>query len=253
MKLLLSGEGPTDLGMCGPASGYCSGTDFTPGPMAHLLLRLLEPLLGYSLADFPDSLAYISETALHDKTKNAPARLQPMRGKKRGAETGYFYGNAMTLGRLAIQLAQEEAVPVLAVFFRDTDGTASSAATLWEDKWRSIHDGFAAAGFVFGVPMLPKPKSEAWLLCVAGGNPGGSCASLEELPGNDDAPRSAKSQLADRLGHDHSAAELCDWLGQQPLDAPDVARLQSMPSFQAFYQALEVATLRLLGRTPPPA
>ena len=249
MKLLLSGEGPTDLGVCGPASGYCSGTDFTPGPMTHLLLMLLEPLLGYSLADFPDSLACISETSLCTQTKTTPARLQPTRGKKKGAETSYFYGNAMTLGRLANTLAAEEAVPVLAVFFRDTDGTTSSAATLWEDKWRSIHDGFAAAGFAFGVPMLPKPKSEAWLLCVAGANPGGSCESLEQLPGNDASPRSAKSQLDAKLGHHHSAAELCDWLGQQTLD---VARLQTLPSFNAFYQALTGTTQRLLEHAAPP-
>lgn len=249
MKLLLSGEGPTDLGVCGPASGYCSGTDFTPGPMAHLLLMLLEPLLGYSLADFPDSVAYISETALCIQTKATPARLQPTRGKKKGAETAYFYGNAMTLGRLAHKLAADEAVPVLAVFFRDTDGTASSAATLWEDKWRSIHHGFAAAGFAFGVPMLPKPKSEAWLLCVAGANSGGGCESLEQLPGNDDSPRSAKSQLDAKLGHHHSAAELCDWLKTQALD---LARLQSMPSFNAFHQSLTDASSRVLGRFVPP-
>ncbi len=57
-------------------------------------------------------------------------------------------------------------MPVIAVLFRDSDGTASSGRGLWEDKRKSIEDGFGEAGFDYGVPMIPKPKSEAWLLCA---------------------------------------------------------------------------------------
>lgn len=235
MRILLSGEGPTDLGVCINAQGRCDGADFKQGPMTQLLIQLLEPLLGYSLADYPESFAYISETALREQTKATPARLQPARGKKKGAETSYFYGNAMTLGRMAINLGEEVGDSVVAIFFRDTDGTRSSHAGLWQDKWESICNGFKHSGFMRGVPMLPKPKSEAWLLCLAGVNPGGTSEALEELPGNDHAPKSAKSLLDTTLGRHHSADELCDWLIEHPVE---VDRINTMPSFHAFHQAL---------------
>jgi len=192
-------------------------------------------LLEYSLADYPDSFAYVSKTALCAQTKATPARLQPTRGKKKGAETSYFYGNAMTLGRMALDLAVELGDSVIAIFFRDTDGTNSSPVGLWQDKWQSVCDGFKHSGFTRGVPMLPKPKSEAWLLCLAGVNPGGTCEALEKLPGNDDSPKSAKSLLDAALGRHHSADELCDWLIEHPVD---VHRINTMPSFKAFHQAL---------------
>lgn len=238
MKLLLSGEGPTDLGVCHNAQGRCEGADFKRGPMTQLLVQLLEPVLGYSLADYPDSFAYVSETALCAQTKKTPARLQPTRGKKKGAETSYFHGNAMTLGRMALDLAEEVGDSVVAVFFRDTDGTRSSHAGLWQDKWKSVCDGFKYSGFNHGVPMLPKPKSEAWLLCLAGHNPGGSCEALEELSGNDSSPNSAKTRLDQALGRHLSAEELCDWLIVHPVE---MNRINTMPSFHAFHQALTSA------------
>lgn len=242
MKILLSGEGPTDLGACNNAQGRCDGADFKQGPMTKLLIQLLEPLLHYSLVDYPDSFAYVSEAALCEQTKATPARLQPTRGKKKGVETSYFYGNAMTLGRMAIELAADVGGSVLAVFFRDSDGTRSSHASLWQDKWKSVCDGFTRSGFEYGVPMLPKPKSEAWLLCVAGVNPGGDCSALEELSGNDNSPDSAKLQLDAMLGHHHSADELSAWLNEHLVD---VDRINSMPSFNAFHQSLKSAVHKL--------
>lgn len=235
MKLLLSGEGPTDLGVCSNAQGRCDGADFKQGPMTQLLVQLLEPVLGYSLADYPDSFTYVGETELREQTKATTPRLQPTRGKKKGAETSYFYSNAMTLGRMAINLAAEVGDSVVAVFFRDTDGTRSSHAGLWQDKWNSVCNGFKHSGFNHGVPMLPKPKSEAWLLCLAGHNPGGGCAALEKLSGNDGSPNSAKTRLDQVLGRHHSAEELCDWLIEHPVD---LNHINTIPSFHAFHQAL---------------
>ena len=90
--------------------------------------------------------------------------------------------------------------------------------------------------------MLPKPKSEAWLLCLAGVNPGGTSETLEELSGNDHSPKSAKSLLDTTLGHHHSADELCDWLIEHPVE---VDRINAMPSFHAFHQALISAVKNL--------
>lgn len=235
MKILLSGEGPTDLGVCRNAQGRCDGADFKHGPMTQLLIQLLEPLLHYSLTDYPESFSYVSETVLCAHTKATPTRLQPTRGKKKGVETSYFYGNAMTLGYMARDLATKLGDSVVAVFFRDTDGTRHSPAGLWQDKWQSVCDGFNHSGFTRGVPMLPKPKSEAWLLCLADTNRSGSCELLERQSGNDQSPNSAKSRLDTALGQHHTAEQLCDWIVDHPVD---VDRMNTMPSFKAFHEVL---------------
>jgi hypothetical protein len=242
MKLLLSGEGPSDLGACGNAQGRCDGADFRIGPMTVVLSQLAEAQLGYSLLGTPDSLHFISETALCAQAKARPVRLRPTRSKKQDVETGYYYGNASMLGQLAQALAAASDEPVLAVLFRDSDGTRSSAGSLWKSKWKSMQDGFTHAGFAHGVPMLPKPKSEVWLLPAALPH-APSYAHLEDISGNDESPNSAKCQLEKALGHDHGREELCDWLLANPFDTD---RAVSMPSFKAFKEAFEAALQQVL-------
>ena len=53
MKLLVSGEGPSDIGACNNSQGQCSAADFNPGPMTVWLARLWEALLDYNLLDVP--------------------------------------------------------------------------------------------------------------------------------------------------------------------------------------------------------
>jgi hypothetical protein len=235
MKLLLSGEGASDLGICTNSLGRCDGSEWRPGAMAVLLVRLLETWLGYDLLDTLDAIHNISETALCAATKELPTRLQPARGKKRGAEIGYYYGNAKTLALEATKLAETSSDSVLAVFFRDSDGTASAKASTWSDKWKSICDGFANVDFKHGVPMLPRPKSEAWLMAIT--TPGlKDCRGFEELPGNDESPNSAKSRLSILRPDLLSAADWCDWLQScAALDDGEMQRLRTMGSFDAFY------------------
>ena len=241
MKLLLSGEGPSDLGSCTYPHNECSGADFQHGPMVRLLISLLEHLnpWGYSLDDHPDSFVYVSKAKLEEMTKvNQTPRTMRFRGKKTGAETRYFFDNAKSLGSRAKHLASELSDCVLAIFFRDVDGTNQHPGQ-WADKVKSVQDGFAAAEFELGVPMLPTPKSEAWLICIATGQPGTSCATLEALPGNDDSPNNAKDQLAAALGGHHNAAQLASWVGGQ--QAIDFIRLRTMPSFASFESSLKSA------------
>lgn len=51
MKLLVSGEGPSDIGTCNNAQGVCRDGAFSPVPMTVWLIRLWETLLDYSLLD----------------------------------------------------------------------------------------------------------------------------------------------------------------------------------------------------------
>ena len=119
---------------------------------------------------------------------------------------------------MAQQLAADQADTVMAVLFRDADGTRRSApGQLWQSKWDSMVNGFASVAFEFGVPMLPKPKSEAWLMC-AGKTARHSHADLETISGNDDSPHSAKKQWDAFMGSPQTAAQQADWCAENPAD-----------------------------------
>jgi hypothetical protein len=242
MIFVLSGEGITDLGACTNALGLCEGNDFRIGPMTTLLSQMSESKLGYAILDTPDSLHYIDEPTLCKQAKASTNRLQSARGKKMNVETGYFHSNAMALGCFAKRVASEADDLVVAVLFRDSDGTRSSPNTLWRAKWQSMHDGFMRAGFEYGVPMIPKPKSESWLLCCAS-TALQNCAHLELMSGNDNSPDSVKARLDVAMGGHKSGEELCDWLMSKPVD---VEKIASMPSFKAFKDALNSALDRVL-------
>lgn len=242
MKLLISGEGPSDLGACNNAQGQCTDGDFKRGPMAVWLARLWETLLNYNLFDTPEAVVYVSETALSQKSKTSGKRMQRLPGKKHAVETGEFLSNAQQLGLMAQQLAGDHADTVMAVLFRDADGTRSAPGQLWQAKWDSILNGFASAAFEFGVPMLPKPKSEAWLLCATKQGQH-SHAGLEAISGNDNAPNSAKKQLDQALGGHQSAGQLAVWCETNPVDW---SRLMTMPSFKAFFDRFQVVANAIL-------
>ena len=104
-------------------------------------------------------------------------------------------------------------------------------------------DGFHRAQFARGVPMLPNPKSEAWLLCAAKKPAFQHCAKYEDVPGNDDAPNSAKVQLASALGGEKSAVELAEWMRSVDFNA---AAACAMPSFAAFHDRLQLVLGEML-------
>jgi len=61
-------------------------------------------------------------------------------------------------------------------------------------------NGFAHEGFDSGVPMLPNPKSEAWLLCaLKKPRPYQDCDRIEAGSGNAAAPDSLKAQLEQQV------------------------------------------------------
>jgi hypothetical protein len=229
MIVLLSGEGPTDLGHCNNTQGQCRDVDFEAGPMTVLLDRLIETSrLGYSLLDIPEAYRYVDETTLaqRDADRKRQKRNTFLAGKKQGKETGYFHINAWILGEIAKEHEAKAGDKAVAVLFRDCDGTRSAKTGIWQEKWNSMEHGFLRAQFERGVPMLPKPKSEAWLLCAAKPNPYQNCADLENsLSGNDASPNSAKKQLG-KILPDTSASGLKTWMET----ALDIDRID-MPSF----------------------
>lgn len=237
MIVVLSGEGPTDLGQCSNAQNTCEDADFQIGPMTVLVNQMLASRLDYSLFSIPGAYRYVSEAAL---VKRAAARKHDGRkvsfaGKKREQETAYFHINAWALAEIALQIERKHGDTVVAVLFRDCDGTRSSSSGLWASKWKSMVNGFGRANFSRGIPMLPKPKSEAWLLCNAQSSVA-NCDCFEKLPGNDASPKSAKLMLDEAFGAHKAGNEICEWLDTNPVDE---ARLSTMPSFLAFQKELD--------------
>lgn len=245
MRFLLSGEGPTDIGVSRPAA---EGLQFAPGPMAWFVDRLLEPRLGYSFLELHESGAdcvrHVRETELATGAKPGSPLLP---GVRFGKETAFFTRNAQVLGLMAQQEANETGQPVIAVLFRDGDGTRSVARQQWKQKFDSIARGFQLVEFGSGVPMVPRPKSEAWLICALKAPPYHDCEVLENCPGNDNSPNALKAHLAELHGSEPGADVQADWVRTGRVDPTAI----DMPSYVAFRNALDQAASALgLGAAP---
>jgi hypothetical protein len=110
----------------------------------------------------------------------------------------------------------------------------------------SILTGFEVEQISTGVPMIPKPKSEAWILCALR-NQYQNCGKLEDESGNDDAPNSLKQQLEEYLGEPGSRIVLNDKIDAGEID---IDRIKDMPSLTAFKNRLdEVCALTISSQS----
>lgn len=237
MIILLSGEGKTDFGQCEQLTYPCTKeSGLFVGPMTILVDKIIEqsPIAYSYLECTPQQLLLLPKAELMAQTKLMPKRMMRIaRGVKKAAETGEFFDNAVTLAHAAKATAAEQGQTVIAILFRDSDGTHSTPNQQWQLKWDSMMNGFQSAEYDYGVPMIPKPKSEAWLLCLHQQHD--NCQKLEDISGNDDSPNSAKTQLETLMNGDASAEYLRYWLETQSVD---FTKLSSMPSFEHFYRRL---------------
>lgn len=197
MYLLVCGEGCTDIG----SLDYTTGV-FTPSAMYHMIDKLIELKIHYSLHTCtPENIQYISKSKLVEISK----RLRVLPKKETPQGTLFFYKQARALAMLAEEKQEEVGynAPVIAVLFHDTDGTNTASSTLYQEKYQSILYGLKSDKFSKGVAMLPKPKSEAWLLYCMDRffSPVvfKQVSNYEDLPGNDSSPNSAKKEYASKL------------------------------------------------------
>lgn len=245
MYVLLSGEGSSDLGICEPSAASCDRAGFRAGPMAYIVDQCVEICQGYEMSHLEVGLVgYVSESYLAQHKQPTAPKSMALRGKKKPAETRYYYENARALAAAAQQKSIEFNDCVIAVLFRDADGTASAGRGQWQDKYDSMQAGFAAADFKFGVPMLPKPKSEAWLLCAVKPNPYQHCAQLEDESGNDHAANPLKAQLSIALDGHAGTADLNDLIIDRRVDIQRI----DMPSFNQFKADLCHVVALAMGR-----
>jgi hypothetical protein len=239
MYLLLSGEGAGDIGVCNPAADSCNRNDFSEGPIALIIDQLVETLLGYEMSHLEtERVSYVSKAYLVENKLPPIKKSMALKGKKRAAETKYYFENARVLASAAKAKSIEVGDKVVAILFRDSDGTASAGRGDWVDKRKSMIEGFRAEAFDLGVPMVPKPKSEAWLLCATKINPYQHCAALENESGNDDSGRpSLKDQLSTVLGGNSDTENLNQRVTDRIIDIQQI----DMPSFNTFKVDLQRA------------
>ncbi len=238
MWLLLSGEGKNDIGRCEPAVPECDGDQFEIGTMTVIIDKLINSLQGYELSYIECKLIhFISEQALSRLSKKIdPKRRIKLAGKKRKKETIYYEKNARALAQQSQRLAAEKQDKVIAILFRDADGTQSSNRGEWQEKWDSMQRGFELESFSYGVPMLPKPKSEAWLLCALRKSYDQHCNNIENASGNDKSKNSLKIQLdrsLNELGKTTDDIKALIEDGIIDLNKIDI------PSFKVFKQRLQ--------------
>jgi len=234
MFFLLSGEGVTDIGASESATTICEGDDFFIGPMAIVVAKIVEAQHDYSILD--GACGFISESNVASRAGELKTARKQLRlpGKKQAKETRYFFNNARILARFAKEKATALEDEVVAVLFRDSDGTASAGRGDWDEKRESMLDSFGEEGFDKGVPMIPKPKSEAWLICAWKTQPYQGCKALEERSGNDKSPNNLKDELEELLDEEVTPELLCEKVSQ----SFDIDRIK-MSSFTAFRKRLE--------------
>lgn len=150
MILLLSGEGPTDL-------GHIKDSEFEIGPLGYLVDDLIkEHTEQKNHAEFSflenGLVRFVHKHEIDKKSK--PVRFA---GKKSSIDsyiTKHFFRTAVNLSLKAKELDDK----ALAVLFRDSDKED------WNEVRQSIKDGFAYEEFETGVAMVPQAFSETWVL-----------------------------------------------------------------------------------------
>jgi len=228
MFLLLSGEGASDIGI----------QNDELGPMTKFVDNWIERRSGYSLID-NNYYIIVTKARLVELVKelreSKEFKTLSKVGKKNKRETAYFHNNARALAILAERESVSRGTEIIPILFRDGDGTASSGRGQCEDKRLSMLAGFEAGGVSNGVPMIPKPKSEAWILCALR-NKYQNCERIENESGNDDSPNSLKHQLKECLGEKATRVLLNHQIDEGNLD---IKKIVDMPSLTAFKDRLD--------------
>lgn len=227
MLLVLSGEGATDFGCVVDGA-------FVPGPMYWMVDRYVERALDFSPHAF-DSVVLVSRghlSAIAKTTKLSPSIMLPSQKIAPGMVGHRKQAAALSHFALAQQVERQD--EAIAVMFRDSDGTNADSAKRWDHFVEAIESGFSGMNFLRGVPMVPRPKQEAWLLCAFKTHPYSGCQALEDEPGNDHAPHPLKAKLAAAVGREPDVDTMCAWITDGVIDLDKI----EMRSFSRFRSRL---------------
>lgn len=158
IEIILSGEGNSDIG----EQNYQNG-EFILGPIAILTRNILH---WYHKHD----VNFQFKTRL--ELKRYPITLKGKKKREKEGATGKGHSD------LAYKLAcvAKENNCHIAVLMRDADNRDFQAV------YQEIESGFLAAKFEHGIPAVPVPKSEAWIICCIEQE---KSQNIENYPSND--------------------------------------------------------------------
>lgn len=235
VTLFLTGEGNSDIGY----RDYVSN-EFVPREMTHVAAAVVRKSVEKRATTAELEYEFLSEKELSDLVRHSPAsRRQAVLTSRltlaSSADSkfpGLWIRARVFAGYVSSHLSDGSGEH-MAVVFTDADGTRSAPRAPWRRKFDALLGGFREAKYDAGVPMVPQPKSEAWLLGYYQKDMEPkhpvyqNCARFEALAGNDDAnpKNSAKHILAGILKNGTPTAE--------ELASVDWDQVQ-MPSFDAF-------------------
>jgi hypothetical protein len=234
MYFLLSGEGPADMGVGIGAAAICEGKDYECGPMAVFVDQIVESRHKYSPFE-AQCCGFVSEHTITTRTSELKKRKEIRApGKKKARETHFHFTNARVLARIAGEKQKQLQDDVVAVLFHDSDDVASAGRSEWNEKRDSMLHGFQEEEFARGVPMVPKPTSEAWVIAGMTGNSNHRGKPLEDWSGKTNTANSLKVELEKLLGEKPSAEKLCEMVRERSIDYEKI----KLPSFNAFRERL---------------
>lgn len=234
MLLILSGEGPSDIGSSINGESECGLEYFRPGPLAYHLFFEIEKHIQYSPLD-PGLVFWISRTKLSRiYAENRQSIHVAFPGAKSPKEMLSSVRMAYAFAIRAQEIEVEQNCLSVGVLFHDSDGTNSDSINRWEHMASAVSRGFCLAGYRRGVPMIPKPKQEAWFLCGLKSNPYAGCDAIEGLSGNDASPNNLKKILGDVLDKKVTTEDLVEIIQSNKIDWDRI----DMPSYLHFRRNL---------------
>lgn len=235
---ILCGEGPTDL--------YYNEIDRKQGPLKDCVDRLLD-----FFWDYRNYLQFkqVSRTEISLSDKGKPEKKTSIvRGNKNKFPNHHFIvASAKCLAQKAEETAMENDEPHKwgVIYFHDLDAnTNASVDEIYNASMSAMNEGFDSASFPHGVPMIPKTRSESWLLCLLDSDGGRNAKYFEDLPMSDKSPNSGKKVLAALLNvsENESYSRI-----EEKRDTFDWTSLQA-PSFLVFRDRLKMVSAKLLNQ-----
>ncbi|HEK2024746.1 hypothetical protein IS513_12135 [Proteus mirabilis] len=235
-SILVTGEGSSDMGGSNNGQSISTGEFYNLGPMALLAVRLLQKIIpdwNEDNIDFQSPNNWMTCISGNELARQAK-RVRKHRPSKKLKKGFVEHANrATTMAGYAKDNGHQ-----LAFYFHDTDRCD------FDDLHQSIMLGFNGIEGVHGIPMIPKPTSEAWLICGQKQDPYAHCTALEtELSGNDSASdeNAPKKILAQLLGQEATTEQQYELV-----NGIDVTRID-MPSYNQFKADLITAIEDVCG------
>jgi hypothetical protein len=236
MYIIFSGEGVTDFGT-GTHKGFCYGNDYRCGPLTYLVDKIIEQICHYSIIANEIAVFVHSAELERIKTELRPSKRSiRIPGGKVKITARYHFEDARAFAIAVNKFIETKTDKnCVAILFRDSNTIDKKE---WNDKITSMLNGFTVEDFHHGAPMLPKPVSEAWILCAIyrSEDPNRSCNDLENRKHGDRTDHALKLELEQKLG----AKPTCNLLNEKIKSNEITPNNINLPSFNQFKEQLRI-------------